>query len=127
PANANATTVICSSLDVSSCFFFSSRGRHTRFSRDWSSDVCSSDLGMVADSIVCDRFGCAAGDGAFGRGDRARRGDYRMAVPDARSEERRVGEECGDRRGGENEEKSEGAALNENIVGATRAEAVMQI
>src|SRR5690606_18548805 len=26
-------------------FFFSSRRRHTRFSRDWSSDVCSSDLG----------------------------------------------------------------------------------
>src|SRR5256884_867994 len=25
-------------------FFFSSRGRHTRCSRDWSSDVCSSDL-----------------------------------------------------------------------------------
>src|SRR5690606_41095779 len=25
-------------------FFFSSRIRHTRFSRDWSSDVCSSDL-----------------------------------------------------------------------------------
>src|SRR6266511_593801 len=24
-------------------FFFSSRRRHTRFSRDWSSDVCSSD------------------------------------------------------------------------------------
>src|SRR5690606_40660304 len=24
--------------------FFSSRSRHTRFSRDWSSDVCSSDL-----------------------------------------------------------------------------------
>src|SRR5690606_40321377 len=30
----------CSSL----LFFFSSRRRHTRFSRDWSSDVCSSDL-----------------------------------------------------------------------------------
>src|SRR5207302_7041142 len=31
---------------ISSCFlfFFSSRRRHTRFSRDWSSDVCSSDL-----------------------------------------------------------------------------------
>src|SRR5687768_5413747 len=28
-------------------FFFSSRGRHTRCSRDWSSDVCSSDLGVV--------------------------------------------------------------------------------
>src|SRR5690606_40791509 len=28
-------------------FFFSSRRRHTRFSRDWSSDVCSSDLSSV--------------------------------------------------------------------------------
>src|SRR5690606_40364083 len=28
-------------------FFFSSRRRHTRFSRDWSSDVCSSDLVTV--------------------------------------------------------------------------------
>src|SRR5207245_3819037 len=26
------------------CFFFSSRRRHTRCYRDWSSDVCSSDL-----------------------------------------------------------------------------------
>src|SRR5207253_7620838 len=26
-------------------FFFSSRRRHTRWPRDWSSDVCSSDLG----------------------------------------------------------------------------------
>src|SRR2546430_9093751 len=26
------------------CFFFSSRRRHTRFDCDWSSDVCSSDL-----------------------------------------------------------------------------------
>src|SRR6266511_5836190 len=29
-------------------FFFSSRRRHTRFSRDWSSDVCSSDLALGA-------------------------------------------------------------------------------
>src|SRR6266511_1907395 len=29
-------------------FFFSSRRRHTRFSRDWSSDVCSSDLSDTA-------------------------------------------------------------------------------
>src|SRR5690606_39804381 len=28
-------------------FFFSSRRRHTRFSRDWSSDVCSSDLRIL--------------------------------------------------------------------------------
>src|SRR5207247_7641435 len=30
------------------CFFFSSRRRHTRSTRDWSSDVCSSDLSMTA-------------------------------------------------------------------------------
>src|SRR5688572_31750414 len=28
-------------------FFFSSRRRHTRFDCDWSSDVCSSDLGFA--------------------------------------------------------------------------------
>src|SRR2546430_10069901 len=47
-----ATAVELRELDVnSSCrailffFFFSSRRRHTRFDCDWSSDVCSSDLG----------------------------------------------------------------------------------
>src|SRR5256884_3395390 len=36
---------------VSVCcfFFFSSRRRHTRCSRDWSSDVCSSDLSEVTE------------------------------------------------------------------------------
>src|SRR6266511_3970520 len=33
-------------------FFFSSRRRHTRFSRDWSSDVCSSDLLATAKRFV---------------------------------------------------------------------------
>src|SRR5690606_4839668 len=33
---------VCCGLLV--LLFFSSRRRHTRFSRDWSSDVCSSDL-----------------------------------------------------------------------------------
>src|SRR6266536_1540012 len=35
-------------------FFFSSRRRHTRSTRDWSSDVCSSDLGggTVAFALV---------------------------------------------------------------------------
>src|SRR5687768_3671876 len=32
-----------------SYFFFSSRRRHTRCSRDWSSDVCSSDLAFTVD------------------------------------------------------------------------------
>src|SRR5690606_40007683 len=35
-------------------FFFSSRRRHTRFSRDWSSDVCSSDLRHLA--VLRDRL-----------------------------------------------------------------------
>src|SRR3989304_1949477 len=33
-------------------FFFSSRRRHTRCSRDWSSDVCSSDLGIAIGLIT---------------------------------------------------------------------------
>src|SRR5690606_11526377 len=33
-------------------FFFSSRRRHTRFPRDWSSDVCSSDLKPDVDEAV---------------------------------------------------------------------------
>src|SRR3712207_8348069 len=45
-----------------SFFFFSSRRRHTRYWRDWSSDVCSSDLnrdsflhGRAADSEFAKR------------------------------------------------------------------------
>src|SRR5690606_40489044 len=34
--------------------FFSSRRRHTRFSRDWSSDVCSSDLGDYQNMVAVD-------------------------------------------------------------------------
>src|SRR2546429_5319333 len=33
-------------------FFFSSRRRHTRCSRDWSSDVCSSDLATDRDTAL---------------------------------------------------------------------------
>src|SRR5690606_40769275 len=36
----------------STVFFFSSRRRHTRFSRDWSSDVCSSDLFHATDRCI---------------------------------------------------------------------------
>src|SRR5699024_11356973 len=40
-------------------FFFSSRRRHTRSKRDWSSDVCSSDLNEWTPWIndVCGRLG----------------------------------------------------------------------
>src|SRR3989442_14544928 len=48
-----------------SCFFFSSRRRHTRCGRDWSSDVCSSDL--IAgegdpDEVVASRGLAVVGD-----------------------------------------------------------------
>src|SRR5258707_14506999 len=34
-------------------FFFSSRRRHTRYWRDWSSDVCSSDLSSALRRLCC--------------------------------------------------------------------------
>src|SRR6266446_7599898 len=34
------------------CFFFSSRRRHTRLQGDWSSDVCSSDLGEAVEARI---------------------------------------------------------------------------
>src|SRR2546428_13979526 len=71
----------------SNTFFFSSRRRHTRSDRDWSSDVCSSDLlpagaGPRAGGPAGERGGDGPGAGA--------------GVPGAchRSGERRVGEEC---------------------------------
>src|SRR5690606_41174801 len=39
-----------------SFFFFSSRRRHTRFSRDWSSDVCSSDLRPNKSSVSVKKY-----------------------------------------------------------------------
>src|SRR5437868_8609060 len=38
-------------LKKSTIFFFSSRRRHTRSKRDWSSDVCSSDLRRASSTI----------------------------------------------------------------------------
>src|SRR5207249_9110001 len=38
-------------------FFFSSRRRHTRSKRDWSSDVCSSDLPSVSRAAHCPASG----------------------------------------------------------------------
>src|SRR2546429_3065037 len=86
-------------------FFFSSRRRHTRCSRDWSSDVCSSDLvaallaalsgctsrppvlpdatpGSPGPTTLTDPWGQLAGRVAAARDSRFR------------SEERRVGKEC---------------------------------
>src|SRR4030043_1417193 len=61
-------------------YFFSSRRRHTRCSRDWSSDVCSSDL-VNGNSVFWSHLVHFV--------------DARDAfVCENRSEERRVGKEC---------------------------------
>src|SRR5687768_18609878 len=81
-------------------FFFSSRRRHTRCSRDWSSDVCSSDLQahhefddavrrILRVKFMMSLFEKPCGDESLLSevGSEAHR-----AL--ARSEERRVGKEC---------------------------------
>src|SRR5258707_11744378 len=82
-------------------FFFSSRRRHTRYWRDWSSDVCSSDLADIrmADLIAeLRRIGGSVqevGLEAIKRLDRHRHAVSRQRIGDGlRSEERRVGKEC---------------------------------
>src|SRR2546430_7165216 len=41
------------SKEFAQCFFFfSSRRRHTRFDCDWSSDVCSSDLQVIENTLI---------------------------------------------------------------------------
>src|SRR5699024_11278700 len=37
------------------------RRRHTRSKRDWSSDVCSSDLRLYPRRVACKRYGCLSG------------------------------------------------------------------
>src|SRR5207245_5774752 len=77
-------------------FFFSSRRRHTRCYRDWSSDVCSSDLGIAFNALfAARRLGTVAYD------PRLTNDKFGIFVPSERSEERRVGKECGCRGGAE--------------------------
>src|SRR3712207_8562556 len=87
-------------------FFFSSRRRHTRYWRDWSSDVCSSDLQL----LILDDWGPEPLTAEQSRDlleiveDRYGRGALLITsqVPvdrwyelfGSRSEERRVGKEC---------------------------------
>src|SRR5207249_6208557 len=54
-------------------FFFSSRRRHTRSKRDWSSDVCSSDLAASCCGPWCNAGRCAARDGTRQRRGRSGR------------------------------------------------------
>src|SRR5207253_3800664 len=91
-------------------FFFSSRRRHTRWPRDWSSDVCSSDLvtGEAGDArapaeiLLIERLHHP--DHLAGSLNARRRFRERLAAESrllrvtegavVRSEERRVGKEC---------------------------------
>src|SRR5690625_7268658 len=81
--------------------FFSSRRRHTRWPRDWSSDVCSSDLrgwhlrnrGRIGSPVVCQPSWYDGNHVDIERGG-GRTGSSRARCQ-PRSEERRVGKECG--------------------------------
>src|SRR5437868_10574893 len=83
-------------------FFFSSRRRHTRSKRDWSSDVCSSDLDSVLSGRGVDDPAPRAAPAATKSP--AKLAGRKAALPAAlapqlaslaaRSEERRVGKEC---------------------------------
>src|SRR3989449_3525132 len=89
-------------------FFFSSRRRHTRCSRDWSSDVCSSDLVVVeapkdtdGDGIPDPEDKCPTVPGPkenqgcpWPDTDKDGIPDKDDKCPNERSEERRVGKEC---------------------------------
>src|SRR6266536_1217478 len=66
-------------------FFFSSRRRHTRSTRDWSSDVCSSDLGDAAVPPVSRAIATAGAHGASSRGGDGRGAEVIRQAPDAQA------------------------------------------
>src|SRR5690348_17999682 len=87
-------------------FFFSSRRRHTRWTGDWSSDVCSSDLADDFYSGVISGTGGIHIQGTSGTQNFAATqaytgstiisnpGGLNLSSNGDRSEERRVGKEC---------------------------------
>src|SRR5207249_6094807 len=105
----------------------SSRRRHTRSKRDWSSDVCSSDLHPYSDFLLHD-IGTGDGIAQTQHAQRPARGSEKMqkapletlsregvarvqarprpgARRTLRSEERRVGKECRSRRATQQEKE----------------------
>src|SRR5690348_18444583 len=85
-------------------FFFSSRRRHTRWTGDWSSDVCSSDLrtrryrvrggGVIGVSPPGMAVGPSNQVDASAQSATVSPAATRSSSVRARSEERRVGKEC---------------------------------
>src|SRR3712207_7025655 len=87
----------CEVRHICCFFFFSSRRRHTRYWRDWSSDVCSSDLGAVVaeGAVVAPMQGTILK--VFVEEGQEISVDDPVCILEAmkmRSEERRVGKEC---------------------------------
>src|SRR5207245_6597942 len=76
-------------------FFFSSRRRHTRCYRDWSSDVCSSDLSLRGSAFKAGDF--SANDSCEEVVFESHSSSTEKTSAE-RSEERRVGKECRYRR-----------------------------
>src|SRR3712207_8707239 len=86
--------------------FFSSRRRHTRYWRDWSSDVCSSDLNKKSYVYVFSPHKTVPGLSQVGLSWKTKAGKGFQALKRSmeisllkcclwlRSEERRVGKEC---------------------------------
>src|SRR5207249_5508422 len=72
-------------------FFFSSRRRHTRSKRDWSSDVCSSDLVNRVEVVA--HVAAALLVQALDQDAKRLRFAIQL-LGEVRSEERRVGKEC---------------------------------
>src|SRR5690606_39960742 len=88
-------------------FFFSIRRRHTSFSRDWSSDVCSSDLPTTKKAVALEKgatafFVPAVPALQFANPDVTEADQVAVvlqhnrtrSVCAVRSEERRVGKDC---------------------------------
>src|SRR5690606_39475474 len=110
-----STSECASSALVLSIFFFSSRRRHTRFSRDWSSDVCSSDLtpapqivptGELKGFVPLDNHQAVPAPLAVGK---------RLSIAPERSEERRVGKECRCRWSRSHYKKKRGNAMHAHL------------
>src|SRR3712207_8306261 len=82
--------------NVKDICFFSSRRRHTRYWRDWSSDVCSSDLRAckLAGASSREPECLAGGEEECSGWLLVARNEVEREREEARSEERRVGKEC---------------------------------
>src|SRR5699024_11938708 len=84
------------SILLANVFFFSSRRRHTSSKRDWSSDVCSSDLDRFwnRESVRVSYAGHTGGDRSGLQLFVGGPCPHPPAGRQKRSEERRVGKEC---------------------------------